>query len=115
MKKIFNQKSFDYLVWTPLGSRFKIYKFFPSSSLQGASSMVLFQLFTAGINTGGKFATNIVDTGGTPRIFEKIRNVPLGKMIRERNRRKKSRDTVPLIACRGSSNKEFSELLLILQ
>jgi hypothetical protein len=25
--------------------------------------MVLFQLFTAGINTVGKFATNIVDTG----------------------------------------------------
>ncbi len=38
--------------------------------------MVLFQLFTVGINTGGKFATNIVDTGGTPRIFEKIRNEP---------------------------------------
>jgi hypothetical protein len=38
--------------------------------------LVLFQLFTAGINTGGKFATNIVDTGGTLRIFEKIRNEP---------------------------------------
>ncbi len=38
--------------------------------------MVLFQLFTAGINTDGKFATNIVDTGGTPLIFEKNRNEP---------------------------------------
>ncbi len=81
--------------------------------------MVLFQLFTAGINTGGKFTTNIVDTGGTPRFSKKFEinlmlfSGALGKMIHERNRSKKSRGNVPLIACRGSSNKEFSELLLI--
>ncbi len=34
MEKIFNQKNFNYFVWTPLGRRVNIlYKFLPSSSL----------------------------------------------------------------------------------
>jgi hypothetical protein len=72
-------------------------KFMPSSSLSGVCSLILFQLFAAGVNktrgTGGKicrrchwyrrqFATGVVDTGGapwlaiSPVIFEKIRNDP---------------------------------------
>jgi hypothetical protein len=57
MEKIFNQKNFNYFVWTPL--------FLPSSSLSGICSLILFPLFATGVvDTGGKFAAGIVDTGG---------------------------------------------------
>jgi hypothetical protein len=37
----------------------------PSSSLSGACSLILFQLFATGVNdTGGKFAAGVIDTGG---------------------------------------------------
>jgi hypothetical protein len=40
-----------------------IYKFLPSSSLSGVCSLILFQLFAAGVvDTGGKFAAGVVDT-----------------------------------------------------
>ncbi len=57
MEKIFiNQKSFNYFVQTPLGSIVKIkITLFPSSSLFGVSSLMLFQLFA----TGGKFTTGV--------------------------------------------------------
>ena len=42
-----------------------IYKFLPSSSLSGVSSLILFPLFATGFNdTGGKFAAGVVDSGG---------------------------------------------------
>jgi hypothetical protein len=41
------------------------YKFLPSSSLSGVSSLILFPLFTTGVNdTSGKFAAGVVDTSG---------------------------------------------------
>jgi hypothetical protein len=62
------------------------------------------------VDTSGKFATIVVDTSAvvhldlriSPQIFEKIRNGPngilwgWGKLIHEKIRSKKSRDTVPL-------------------
>jgi hypothetical protein len=37
----------------------------PSGSLSGVCSLILFQLFTTGVNdTGGKFAAGVVKTGG---------------------------------------------------
>jgi hypothetical protein len=47
--KIFNQKKFNNFIWSPLGSRGNIYKFLPSSSLSGVCSLILFQLFAAGV------------------------------------------------------------------
>jgi hypothetical protein len=42
-----------------------MYKFLPSSSLEGVCSLILFPLFAAGVvDTGGKFAACVVDTGG---------------------------------------------------
>jgi hypothetical protein len=61
MEKIFNQKSFKYLVWTPLGGRVNIYvdKFFLSNSLSGVSRLILFPLFA-----NSKFSPGFVDTSG---------------------------------------------------
>jgi hypothetical protein len=48
----------------------------------------------------------------SPRIFEKIRNVPNGiirgggNWFKKKNRRKKSRDTVPLSPAMGAKNQE---------
>jgi hypothetical protein len=37
----------------------------PSNSLSGFCSLILFPLFSTGVNdTGGKFAAGVVDTGG---------------------------------------------------
>ncbi len=61
--KIFNQKSFKYLVWRPWS--WHIDKFFFSSSLQVGSSLILFPLFTTGaIDTGG----NLPPVSMTPAI-----------------------------------------------
>jgi hypothetical protein len=62
MQKIFNHKSFNYLVWTPLGRRvnLKIHFFFltPAANLPPVST-------TLG-KLVAKFATGVVDTGGKP-------------------------------------------------
>jgi hypothetical protein len=65
MEKIFNQKNFNYLVWTPLGSKVNIYTYI-NFCLQvhfKESSLILFPCFVTGIvDTGGKFATDIKNT-----------------------------------------------------
>jgi hypothetical protein len=54
------------------------------------------------VDTSGKFATSVVDTGGAPSLA-KIVTVLTGysgaggKLIHEKTRSKRSRDTVPLI------------------
>jgi hypothetical protein len=83
----------------------------PVASLPPVSTTLgkLVAKFAAGVaDTGGKFATGVVDTGGAPLLtnisatFEKIRNGlngilwGWGKLIHEKTRSKKSRDTVPL-------------------
>jgi hypothetical protein len=63
--------------------------FFPLSSLQGVSSLILFPLFATGgifatsvVDIDGKFTMSVTDTvvhhdsGISPRIFEKIQNYP---------------------------------------
>ncbi len=84
MEKTFNLKSFKYFVWTPLGRRVNKYIFFSSSSLAtginntsstcGKFAAVVIDtgdkfainvVDTFVIDTGGKFATSVVDTGGT--------------------------------------------------
>jgi hypothetical protein len=65
MEKIFNQKNFNYFVWTALGSRVNIYKKIFSSSFYVVSSLIIVTLFATGVfDTGGKFAAGIVDTVG---------------------------------------------------
>jgi hypothetical protein len=80
MKKIFNQKTFDNFIWSPLGSRGNIYiNFLPSSSLSGVCSLIWLQLFATGVNdTGGKFAASVVDTGGNfpPLSLTPMANLP---------------------------------------
>jgi hypothetical protein len=47
-----------------MGSK-HIDKLFPSSSLSGVSSLILFVLFATGVvDTGSKFAAGLIDTGG---------------------------------------------------
>jgi hypothetical protein len=60
MQKFSNHKSFNYLVWTPLGSRVNLYIHF--------SIQVHFKV-SAAITLGklvAKFAAGVVDTGGKP-------------------------------------------------
>ncbi len=87
MEKIFNQKNFNYFVWTPLGSRVNIYTHFclqvffkesaawyffyilPPVSTHGwqicrRGRWYQWQFATGVVDTGGKFAAGIVDTGG---------------------------------------------------
>jgi hypothetical protein len=52
MEKKFNQKSFHYFFWTPLGNIVNI-------------KMRFFLQFATGVNgTGGKFASGVFETGG---------------------------------------------------
>ncbi len=60
-EKIFNQKSFHYFCWTPLGSRVIIQINF---SFKFILSCQQFDIVPN--DTGGKFATGVVDTGGAP-------------------------------------------------
>jgi hypothetical protein len=56
-----------------------MYKFLPSSSLSGVSSLILSPLFATGVNaTGGKFAAGVVDTGGNlpPASLTSAANLP---------------------------------------
>jgi hypothetical protein len=57
-------------------------------------------LFATGVaDTGDKFAAGVVDTGGNLKKFERALMVysgAWGKLIHEKTRSKKSRDTVPL-------------------
>jgi hypothetical protein len=80
MEKIFNQKNFNYFVWTPLGSRFNIYiHFCPQFHFKDSAAWYCFHIlppesttlaklvtkFAAGVvDTGGKFAGGVVHTGG---------------------------------------------------
>ncbi len=123
IQKIFNHKSFNYLVWTPLRSIVNLCRWYQ------------WQIDTGVVDTGGKFAASVVDTGGkfatcinnTSKTGRKIcrrcrwcRGAPLlanisanfrkkyemvlmgysgagGKLIHEKKTRsKKSRDTVHL-------------------
>jgi hypothetical protein len=92
--KNLQSKSLNYLVWTPLGSRvnlqihfclqvhFKVSEayycsnYLPLVSKTLAKRMAKFA--AGGVETGGKFATGVVDSGGapnlriSPRILEKI-------------------------------------------
>jgi hypothetical protein len=77
-KKIFNQKYFNYFVWTPLGRRINIYinfclqvhfkvsaacsHYLPPVSTTQAELVAKFD--TGVIDTGGKFDGGVVDTGG---------------------------------------------------
>jgi hypothetical protein len=61
-KKIFNQKSFKYFVWIPLGSRYKkIDTFFFKFTLRCKHSDIVPFIITTGINDttsiGGKFTS----------------------------------------------------------
>ncbi len=94
MEKIINQKSFNYFVWTSLGSRVNIninfclqvhfkdsaawycFLILPPVLMTPAANLPLVScrwywcaggIFAAGVGvTGGKFATSVVDTGGAP-------------------------------------------------
>ncbi len=48
--KSIKSEKLKFLVWTPLGSRVSIEIFFPSSSVQGVSSLILFQLFATSVD-----------------------------------------------------------------
>ncbi len=77
MEKIFNQKNFNYFVWTPLGSRVNININFCLQVLFKESAAWYFSIFchrcrwyrwqfAAGIvDTGGKFAAGINNTSET--------------------------------------------------
>jgi hypothetical protein len=69
MEKIFNHKSFYYLVWTPLGSRVNlkyIFAFKFTLRSQQPNIVPIYLLFAAGIvDTGGKFAAGINTTSET--------------------------------------------------
>jgi len=104
--KIFNQKNLTYFVWTPLGSRVKIYTNFCILVHFKESAAWYCSIFCYWCRwhrwqicrrslwyrwqfaTGGKFDLRI-----SLRIFEKIR---WGNWFMKKNRRQKSRDTVPL-------------------
>jgi hypothetical protein len=80
--KIFNHKSFNYFVWTPLGRRVNLYIFAFKFTLRSQQpDIVPGGKFAAGVvDTSGnlpqvsttlaklvaKFATGVVDTGGAP-------------------------------------------------
>ncbi len=97
MEKIFNHKSFKYFYRTPLGSRVNIDKFFLQVHFMVPAawycSHYLPPVSTTPAVPGAKYPSG--DTGGAPRIFEKIRNDPnvsfraLGKMIYGKNLKKK--------------------------
>jgi hypothetical protein len=74
MEKVFNQKSFHYFVWTPLGSR--VDKFFPSTSR--VSSLILFPSFATGVvDTSGKFTAGVNDTSGTSGKLPLVSLIPM--------------------------------------
>ncbi len=79
MQKIFNHNSFNYLVWTPLGSRvnywihfclqvhFKVWycsQYLPPVQICRRCHWYRWQIPTGVVDTGGKFAASIIDTGG---------------------------------------------------
>ncbi len=86
MQKIFNHKSFHYLVWTPVWSIVNLWKHFcqvhfkvsaawycfhylPPVSLTPVANLrrcrwYRWQIATGVVDTGGKFAAGVVDTGG---------------------------------------------------
>jgi hypothetical protein len=66
MKKIFNQKSLNYFVWTPLSSRvnLKIIVFLQAHFLQYPQYDNVPIFATGVVDTGGEFADSIDDTGG---------------------------------------------------
>ncbi len=82
MQKIFNHKSFNYLVWTPLGSKVTYrnifaFKFTLRSQQPDIAPIIChrwqilrrcrwyrWQIATDVVDTGGKFAAGVVDTGG---------------------------------------------------
>jgi hypothetical protein len=71
IKKIFNQKSFKYFVWTPLGSRInKIYAFFFKFILRCKHPDIVPFIITTGITGHRQYRWQIyqrvVDTGGAP-------------------------------------------------
>jgi hypothetical protein len=90
MQKIFNHKSFNYFVWTPLGSRVNLYcryifvfKFTLRS--QQPDIVPIIAKYSTVINntseTGAKFASGVVDTGGYSGAG--------GKLIHEKNQKQK--------------------------
>jgi hypothetical protein len=68
MQKIFIHKSFNYLVWTPLGSIVNLYRnIFAFQFTLRSQQPDICQIFATGvIDTGGKFAAGVGDTGGAP-------------------------------------------------
>ncbi len=126
MEKNNHHKSFNYFVWTPLGSELTyryilaIFKFTlrsPQPVIDNNNNL-LFSFFATCINntseSGGKICRRCwwhwchrchwyLDFWGSPRIFEKIQNGPnwilwgWGETDSwKKNRSKKSHDTVPL-------------------
>ncbi len=135
MEKIFKQKNFYNFVWTPLGSKFNIYIYiyifafkFTIRCLQPDIVPIIchrcqqhwlqncrrcrwnrWQFATGVVDTGGKFATSVVVTDGSPWLANSSANVrkkfeitlrlfsgAWGKVIHEKTWSKKSRDTAIL-------------------
>ncbi len=92
MEKIFNQKSFHYFFWTPLGSRIIIqinyfFNFTLSCQLFDHCSHCLPPVSLTPV-------TNLPPV--SVELVAKFNSPPVPKMIREKIWSKKSRDTVPL-------------------
>jgi hypothetical protein len=64
-RKIFNQKSFNYLVWTPLGSRINITVIFSFKfTLSCKQSDIVLIICTGVVDHGDKFTAGVVDFFG---------------------------------------------------
>jgi hypothetical protein len=81
MEKIFDQKSYDYFVWTPLGSGVKYRYFFSFKfTLMCKQVDIVTIIYHRGvIDTGGKFTTSVIDIGGNfPLVsLTLVENLPL--------------------------------------
>ena len=117
MEKIFNQKNFNYFVWTPLGRKVNIYinfslKVHLKVSAAWYCSHYLPPVSVTQVELVTNFAIGVIDTVDkfahldlriSQWIFEKIPNYPnvifrglSGRRIMKKTRSKKSRDTVSL-------------------
>jgi hypothetical protein len=68
MQKIFkNHKSFNYLVWTPLGSRVNLFNIFAFKFiLRSQQPDSVPPVSTTLGKMAAKFAAGVIDTGGAP-------------------------------------------------
>ncbi len=108
MEKIFNHKSFNYFVWTPLGSRVNFYcsHYLPSVSRTLAklvANLPPVSLILAAILPPVSLIPVVsLDLRIAPRMFKKFERSYWdtlglgGNWFMNKTRRKKSRDTVPL-------------------